>query len=174
MGEIIYDFLLALQDETKKLMDYKTNFLDDFDFYLNEVIAPIANNKDAMDSNRMSKLFFYYFNNLRRHLNEDAYKIRHTILSDKQYALEVLQTRDRPYFINRLLELFKGDTTSLNLSIVDDLQNNFEKIKIVNDTIDNLTICQDYYSNIYANIGTTVSHNLLNLLQFLLKKWIKI
>ena len=72
-----------------------------------------------------------------------------------QYILEVLQSKDCPCFINRLLEASEGDITSLNLREVDDNQNNFEETKIINDTIDNLTICKNYYSNIYTNIGAT-------------------
>ena len=48
-------------------------------------------------------------------LGEEAYKIRHAIASDDQHALETLQTKDCVYFINRLLEVFEGDITSLNL-----------------------------------------------------------
>ena len=83
MQERIYDFLLAQQDETKKLMDYKIDLTDDFDFYLNEIIAPITNDKDDLDTNSTSKFLFYHFNNLRHNfLDEDTYKIRHTIVSD--------------------------------------------------------------------------------------------
>ena len=127
-------------------MDYEIYLPDNFDFYLNEIIAPITNDKDDMDTHNMSKFLFYHFNNLRLDLKVDAYKIRHTIVSDDQYTLEVLQSRDWPYFIDRLLGVSEGDITSLNLSGVNDSsQNNHEKIKIINDTIDNLTICNDYY-----------------------------
>ena len=110
MQERIYDFLLAQQDETKRLMDYKIDLTDDFDFYLNEIIAPITNDKDDLDTNSTSKFLFYHFNNLRHNfLDEDTYKIRHTIVSDDQYALDVLQSRDWPYLIDRLLEVSKGN-----------------------------------------------------------------
>ena len=89
-------------------------------------------------------------------LNKSAYKIRHAIVFDDQYTLEVLQSRDRSYFIDRLLAVSKCEIKSQSLSGVDDSsQNNFKEIKIINDTIDNLTICKDYYSNIYVNIGAT-------------------
>ena len=110
MQERIYDFLLAQQDETEKLMDYKIDLTDHFEFYLNEIIAPITNDKDDMDTNSTSKFLFYHFNNLRHNfLDEDTYKIRHTIVSDDQYALDVLQSRDWPYLIDRLLEVSKGN-----------------------------------------------------------------
>ena len=62
-------FLLAQQDETKKLMDYEIDLPDNFDFYLNKTIAPITNDKDDMDTHS-------------------------TIVSDGQYALEILQSKN--------------------------------------------------------------------------------
>ena len=49
MQESNYNFLLELQDKSKNLMDYEIDLLDNFDFYLNEIIAPITNDKDDMD-----------------------------------------------------------------------------------------------------------------------------
>ena len=73
MQERMYDFLLAQQDETEKLMDYKIDLTDHFEFYLNEIIAPITNDKDDMDTNSISKFLFYHFNNLRHiFLDEDT------------------------------------------------------------------------------------------------------
>ena len=85
--------------------------------------------------------------------------------------MDVLQSKDWPYFIDRLLAVSKGDITYLNLSGADDSsQNNFEEIKIINDTIDNLTICIDYYSNIYANIGATFHQYLEKFPAFFIEK----
>ena len=102
------------------MMDYEIELSDDFDFYLNEIIAPFTNDKDDMDNNSTPKFLFYHFTNLRLNLNEDTYKLRHTIVSGNQYILEVLQSRDCSCFINRLLEASEGDITSLNLREVDD------------------------------------------------------
>ena len=67
-----------------------------------------------MDIHGTSKFLFYHFSNLRRDLGEEAYKIRHTIVSDNQYALDTLQSKDWTYFINRLLEASKGDIHHIN------------------------------------------------------------
>ena len=65
----------------------------------------------------------------------------------------------------------EGDITFLYLSGVDDSsQNNFEEIKIINDTIDNSTICKDYYSNIFANIDATFHLYLQKITTFLIEK----
>ena len=54
-------------------MYYKIDLTDDFEFYLNEIIAPITNDKDDMDTNSTSKFLFYHFNNLRHiFLDEDT------------------------------------------------------------------------------------------------------
>ena len=49
MQESNYNFLLELQNKSENLMDYEIDLLDNFDFYLNEIIAPITNDKDDMD-----------------------------------------------------------------------------------------------------------------------------
>ena len=121
----------AQQDETKKFIDFDSNINDDFEFYLNEVIAGVTDDKFDIDKHSTSKFLFYHFNNLRRDLGEEAYKVRHTIVLDDQHALESLQSKDRSYFINRLLEVSSGDISLINL-----LHN--DESKIINDTVENL------------------------------------
>ena len=74
MQESMYDFLLAQHDKTKTLIDYEIDLSDNFDFYLNEIIASITINRNDMDTHSTSKSLFYHFNNLKLNLNEDAYK----------------------------------------------------------------------------------------------------
>ena len=62
---------------------------------------------------------------------------------DGKHALEDLQSRDWSYFIQKILEIFSGNISSMNLS---------EDIKIISYTTHNLTICKDTYSNFYSNI----------------------
>ena len=69
-------------------------FSDNFDFCLNKIIAPITNDKDDIDTHSTSKFLSYDFNNLRLDLNENTYKIRHAIILNEQYVLEVSQSSD--------------------------------------------------------------------------------
>ena len=82
-----------------------------------------------------------------RDVNEDTYKIRHTLISDNKHALEVLQSNNWSYFIKKMLEVSQGDISSLNISGIG------EDIKIINDEFDNLKVCEDTYSYFYSNIG---------------------
>ena len=90
MRESIYSFMHAQQDKTKKLMDFELDICDNFEFYLNEIIAGITDNKIDMDTHSTSKFLFYHFKNLRYDLGVESHKIRHTIVSDDQHALETL------------------------------------------------------------------------------------
>ena len=85
-----------------------------------------------------------------RDLNEATYKIRHTLILDDKYVLEVLQSKNWSYFIEKVLEVFQGDILSLKLIRAE------EDIKIINDTFDNLTVCKDTY---YISIETLVVHS---------------
>ena len=103
----------------------------------------MTDDKFDIDTNRTSKLLFYHFNNLRRDLGEEPYKVRHTTVLDNQHTLENSQSKDWPYFINRLLEVSNDDIASLNLLGIGQSQNNIEQLKIINDTIENLKISKN-------------------------------
>ena len=53
-----------------------------------------------------------------------------------------MQSKNCPYFAERLIEISEGDITVLDFS---GTQNNFNEIKILNNSKDNLSICKDYY-----------------------------
>ena len=165
----------AQQDETKKLMDFELGSSYNFEFYLNEIIAGITDNKFDMDMHSTYKFLFYHFSNLRRNLGKETYKIRHNIVSECirmyyvcfiilfQHALEFLQSKDWTYFINHLLEASKGDITSINLGrIISQNENDVEELKIMNDTIDNLQICKNVNTDIYVNVDGSFQNYLKN------------
>ena len=69
----------AQQDETKKFIDFDLYINNDFEFYFNEVIVGVTDDKFDIDTHSTSKFLFYHFNDLRLDLGEKAYKVRHTI-----------------------------------------------------------------------------------------------
>ena len=78
LRESIYSFLNAQQNETKKFIDFDLDINDNFEFYVDEVIADVTDDKFDNDAHSTSKFLFYYFNSLRCHLGEEPYKVRHT------------------------------------------------------------------------------------------------
>ena len=154
----------------KKIRDFELDIDDDFEFYLNEVISGMTDDKFDIDTNSTSKFLFYHFNNLRRDFGEVAYKIRHTIISNDLHALKKLQSTNWPYFIDHLLEISKRNITELNLFDFDQNRNNREELRIINDTIGNLKTCESYYADIYVNVGCIFQNYILNAPDVLIKK----
>ena len=75
-------------------------------------------------------------------------------VSNDHHTPEYLQSEDWPCFINRLLDVSSNDISSLKLNRIAQNQNNIEELKIINDTIENLEICRNYYADIYANVSS--------------------
>ena len=63
MRESMYNFIHSQQGKTKKLMDFEVEVSDDFEFYLNEAVAGITDNKFDMCMHYISNFLFYLFNN---------------------------------------------------------------------------------------------------------------
>ena len=93
-GESLFDFLRALEDITKKLLKINISISDDFEYYVKEVLANTTDDRNDMSSNSTSKFLFYHFNMLRQAQGKSFYKIRHSIISDDDYALEKLQSKN--------------------------------------------------------------------------------
>ena len=86
-NESIYNFLIAQQDDTKKLIDVEFIVSDDYNIYIEEFLIGVANDLFDMHSNSTSKFLFYHFNNFQLMMGEEVYKIGHTIMSDVHFVL---------------------------------------------------------------------------------------
>ena len=89
---------------------------------------------------------------MRLDLGEEPCKVTHTIVSDDQHALEILQSRHWPYFINRLLEVSDGSISSFSLAGIGQNQNNIEELEIIDDTYENLEKYENCYADILPNV----------------------
>ena len=81
-------------------------------------------------THKFSKPLFYHFNVFTQITNGLPYKIKHAIISDDQYGLEVSQSKVWPYFIDRLLEISEGNISSLNLGRIGQSKDEINEIKI--------------------------------------------
>ena len=62
-----------------------------------------------------------------------------------------------------MLEVSSGDISSINL-------NDNDEFKIINDTVENLKICKNYYADIYTNVSGCFQNYLRSALDVLIKK----
>ena len=51
-----------------------------------------------------------------------------------------------------MLEVSSGDISSLSLGGTSQNQNYIEELKIINNTVENLEICKNYYADVYVNV----------------------
>ena len=95
-NESIYDFFLDQQDLIKKLLQMEFSMSVDYDEYILEFRCDMLKHKN-------SKLLLYNLNGFLSRINEPVQLVRHTTVVDGNYALEFLQEKDWPYFIQRIL-----------------------------------------------------------------------
>ena len=114
-----------------------------------------------------SKFLFYNLNNYQNLISEENFKVKHTIIADDKYALENLQSKSGPYFVERLIEISEDDITALDFS---GSENNFNEIKILNKAKIMQVFLKDYDNKIYKNIGQRFLEYLTKLPQTLINE----
>ena len=105
-GKSIYDFLLNQQDENKKKLPIDFSYDDNYTDYIIKYLPSINEvDDDKFDvlTNKNSKYLFHLFNKYQESRNRPKQFIRHSVISDNNYALRELQNRNWPYFINRII-----------------------------------------------------------------------
>ena len=112
-----------------------------------------------MLTNKNSKFLFHHFNDYWKQINEPMKPVRHTVVTDDETALEVLQTKNSQYFIKRILEVCQSNNGGELRQLV-----SAKEIKIIENSVENLTICKSLYTNFYNQIARNLSDVHRNLL----------
>ena len=103
----------AQEDVSKMFMNLDINLSDDFEYYVREVLDGVTVDKYDVHKNSTSN-FFYCFNNFRQLFGLSTFTIRHMQISDDNYALETLQSKNWSYLLK---ESLKFQTTISNLVV---------------------------------------------------------
>ena len=93
----LYDFLKKQQDLNKKELKINLPIGDDFNYYVIEILKNIKD--DTFDN----------FNTIRSLLGKEIFTLRHSIIANKEYALETLQNRNWSCFITKLIYFLNND-----------------------------------------------------------------
>ena len=132
----IYSFSEAQEDKTKKWMDFEFILSDDYNDYFMTYLVNIKDGEDDkydMLTNKNSKFLFYHFNYYLREINEPTKAVRHTVVTDYETALEILQSTNRQYFIERILEAYQSNNGGELTQLV-----NAKDVKITENSVENL------------------------------------
>ena len=105
--ESIYTFLDNQQDETKKKIPLDFSYDDNLADYMTKYLLAI-NDYDEVKydflANKNSKFLFNLFNKYQQDRGRKKHSVRHTKVTADDYALQKLQDKNWPYFINRIIE----------------------------------------------------------------------
>ena len=115
--------------------------------YLRGLSAADENQHD-FDSYKTSKFLFLLFNKFQESHGRQKHSIRHTKLSDDDYALGALQDRNWPYFIDRIIDYSQG---FLNLNDVD--RSDITELNVLRNTRDNFEILKGVYNQLLNGVG---------------------
>ena len=108
-------------------------------------------------TNKNSKCLFYHFNDYLRQINEPTKPVRHNIVLNDETALEILQNKNCQYFIKRILEVCQWNNGGGLNQLV-----NAKEVKIIENSVENLTICKKLYTNLYNQIARNLMEAIRN------------
>ena len=92
------------------------------------------------------KYLFYQFNDYLECLFEPIKPVHHSVLTDDDLALEVIQNEKLQYFIETFLKACKANRGGINNIVV------LKSINLIKNPIENLTIYKQTYLNFYNQI----------------------
>ena len=105
-----------INSEQKKLLKIEFDFSGDFDDYITKYLSSIQDVNDdkyGVLTNKNSNILYYHFNSYLHSENTSGQLIRHSIKSDDTFALNTLQSKNWPYFIDRIIQ-FSQSQLDLN------------------------------------------------------------
>ena len=150
-NESIYDFLLKQQDETKKELQVEVLVGNDFEVYVNELLANVQDNDYDLHTNSTAKFLFYNFNTFRLTKRLNPLTVRHSEVVTNEQAISILQSNNWQYMVEQLLHVASGRVRIDEFDLDDDKE--FEKYTIIEKTLDNLQYCKRFYGEVFNDIG---------------------
>ena len=150
-NESIYDFLLKQQDETKRELYPEVLVGNDFEFYINELLANVQDNDYDLHTNSTAKFLLYNCNTLRLANRLKPLSIRHSQIVSNEKAISILQSNTWGYFVEQLLHFANGNISLDDFNLDDDRE--FERYNVIEKTSDNVNYCKQFYREVFDDIG---------------------
>ena len=150
-GESFYNFLRNQQDLSKKELDIEISVGNDFDFYVKEILSNAVDDQYDLHTNSTSKFLFYNFNTFRQAHRLAPLKIRHSIIANDDFALNVVQSHNWQYFIETLLHISNNETNLDDYNLEND--EDFDRYSIIQKILDNLKYCRNFYEGVFDDVS---------------------
>ena len=104
--KIFYSFLLAQQDETKKIIPIRIAYHHSFEKYIKSYFLSFSieeAEKFDLHPNKNSKYLLYKFNNLIESLGAGKLLIRHTSKAQATNGLKKNEEKDKQFLIEKIV-----------------------------------------------------------------------
>ena len=159
--ESIYTFLDNQQEETKKEIPLDFSYDDNLTDYMTKYL-PAINDYDEVKydflANKNSKFLFNLFNEYQQDRGRKKQSVRHTKVSADDYALQKLQDKNWPCFINRIIEFSQGV-----FDINDIITTDADEANILNNTRSNFEIVKNLYNELLTSVEINLHEYFMNL-----------
>ena len=151
-------FLSAARKSIKAKINFAVSFTDGYEDYFDWLVQGFSGNEDQkyVLTNKNSKYLFYWFDDYLERLLQPIKPVRHSIITDNDLALEVIQNENWQYFIETILTACKT-SNGVNNTI------NLKNINLIKNLIEKITIFKQTYLNFYNQISQYLTNTIRNL-----------
>ena len=110
-----------------------------------------------------AKFLFHRFNNFQQSFGLSKFQLRHSQVSEDDYALKALQNKNWAYVIKTRLEV---STEQVDVSSF----SNPDEIRILSQLSENVHICKEHYHSIYHTVVGCFQEYLIRLPNLFVEK----
>ena len=153
-------FFQQEENKSRANIKYHFTFADSYENYFEWLVHGFKGNEDQkynILTDKNSKYLFYWFNNYPEHILEPIKPPRHSVITDDDLTLDVIQNENWQYFIETILTTCKTNNGDINNTI--ELKN----INIIKNSVENITICRQTYLSFYNQISQCLVNTIENL-----------
>ena len=162
-GKNFYNFFSDQEDETKKFVNLNLNLSRYLEHYIREILSGTTDDRFELHKNATAKFLFHRFNNFRQWFGLSKFQLRHSQVSEEDYALKALQNKNWEYVIKTCLEV---STEQVGISSF----LNPDEISILSQLSENLHIFKEHYHSVYHAIAGFFQEYLIRLPNLFVEK----
>ena len=148
-NESIYGFFQQQENQSKAKINFEFSFTDSYEDYFDWLVQGFKGNEDQnyVLTNKNSEYLFYRFNGYLERLLQPIKPVLHSVITDDNLALNIIQNENWQHFTETILAACKINNCSINNTI--DLKN----INLIKNSTENITICKQTCLNFYNQIS---------------------
>ena len=159
-NESIYGFFQQQENQSKAKINFEFSFTDRYEDYFDWLVQGFKGSEDQkydVLTNKNSKYLFYQFNDYLERLLQPIKPVRHSIITDDDLGLEIIENENWQYFIEAILTACKTNNGGINNTV------NLKNINLIKNPIENITICKQTYLSFDNQISQYLTNTIRNL-----------